>query len=595
WQAAMAVGLATAQICPLQDTSTVAVASVRPTTPAAGQELVTGTFLTPETSAAAATATTVTIPDTQFQAGTATLVTMTDYHDRSLESLLDSSSADEHDESLADPYDSLSADLDDSSSTRSGDCLPTARRPQAECSNVAGEYAAGPADLPYDNSASDMARLTLEAARTHGTAEESPAFATADRGGSVATAPTDNGAKSVPTLPAGMVEVPVESVRPTWYSGLDGDESGVDHHTSSSDDIGSYTEYEQDIIGLMYYGIPLPGMRVRPNPSANIERDIDDIEGLVRTAAANVAEDPDWGLAAPTTASGTNPGMLQGCDIHSAIESQPPEQHYTCMISASNSIGRGRGHITEKVTGLPGKPVAGTVSAEHSSTDPNNQQDLAGDPPTDHSNFVAPFYGEADAGAAWRGGTTRHDFGTRPDDDLEQQLSMPRLTRYNEVALQRELDQQRREFDLKLEVERLRHERDMTEELARQNMARARMEFEAERLRVARERMETLQLSAVGGAASTDGSAAPPTPTKFGPLDLSTGDIMAAPPRMSKVDRRSAGMPPAGAEEINPHQSQPRKMTGVSSTKQQEPDNCFADSRSGMPDQPQTLPRLKDS
>ena len=57
-------------------------------------------------------------------------------------------------------------------------------------------------------------------------------------------------------MPAGMVEVPAESFKPTWYSGLDGDESGVDHHTSNSDDIGKYTDYEQDIIGFMYHDTP---------------------------------------------------------------------------------------------------------------------------------------------------------------------------------------------------------------------------------------------------------------------------------------------------------------------------------------------------
>jgi len=129
-------------------------------------------------------------------------------------------------------------------------------------------------------------------------------------------------------------------------------------------------------------------------------------------------------------------------------------------------------------------------------------------------------------------------------------MSMPRLSKYDEAAMQRELESKRREYELMMEVERLRYERSMAEEGARQSIARARLEFESERLRTAQDRLE--QLSVVGGVASSDGSAALTTPTKFGPLDSSTVDMVDKPAVMPRrVDRRSAGLPPAGAEKAD--------------------------------------------
>src|SRR6185436_1250967 len=130
--------------------------------------------------------------------------------------------------------------------------------------------------------------------------------------------------------------------------------------------------------------------------------------------------------------------------------------------------------------------------------------------PTVHSNFVVPIHGN-DAEASGHAGTARHDFGAHlDDDDDEWRMSMPRLSRYDEAAMQRELEAKRREHELMMEVERLRHERSMAEEGARQSVARAKLEFESERLRMKQDRLE--QLSTVGGIASSDGSAAPATP-----------------------------------------------------------------------------------
>src|SRR6185436_5568752 len=152
---------------------------------------------------------------------------------------------------------------------------------------------------------------------------------------------------------------------------------------------------------------------------------------------------------------------------------------------------------------------------------------------------------------------------------------MPKLSKYDEAVMQRELGQKRREYDLMSEVERLRYERSLVEETARQDAARAKLEFDAERLRTARNRMEMLQLSAVGGVASSESSAAPPTPTKFGPLDSSAGDAAdKPPPALKQLDRRSAGMPPAGAEGMEEHHSQPRNTTDVYSTVQVERTFC---------------------
>ena len=55
---------------------------------------------------------------------------------------------------------------------------------------------------------------------------------------------------------------------------------------------------------------------------------------------------------------------------------------------------------------------------------------------------------------------------------------MPKLSKYDEAVMQRELGQKRREYDLMLEVERLRYERSLVEETARQDAALARLEFD---------------------------------------------------------------------------------------------------------------------
>src|SRR6185436_14067160 len=284
---------------------------------------------------------------------------------------------------------------------------------------------------------------------------------------------------------------------------------------SSSDDPGKYTDYDEDMFNFMYYGIPLPGMQRTPRAeqSNNRERDIDDVEELVRTAAADDVTNPDWGLTAPPTVSGTNPGMSQECDVHSAIinintiniansddNAHLPERHYktTNMISVSKTIGRGRGYVDNDAAGLPGNPTASTAGLKPSSTrDSNNQQTSVEMSLTDHSNFVAPIRGEEITGAAWRASTTRHTFGTRLNDD-EQLLSMPKLSREDTAALQRELEHKQRECDLMLEVERLRYERSLGEETARQDAVRAKLESDVERLKAARDRMELLQMSAAG-------------------------------------------------------------------------------------------------
>src|SRR6185436_15620819 len=126
------------------------------------------------------------------------------------------------------------------------------------------------------------------------------------------------------------------------------------------------------------------------------------------------------------------------------------------MISAEQSVctGRGRG-----ATGYSGNPVVGTAGARHGSADgPTDRQDAIPDPPTDHSNFVAPFYGGAGAGA-WCGSTTRYDSGAQPDCE-GLGLSMPRLTDYKlQPATHTELRQQQQEYELRLEIERLCFER----------------------------------------------------------------------------------------------------------------------------------------
>ena len=90
--------------------------------------------------------------------------------------------------------------------------------------------------------------------------------------------------------------------------------------------------------------------------------------------------------------------MLQGCISYLTINTQPPEQHYNIrMISAEQSVSRGRGH---GATGHSGNPMVGTAGAMHGSADgPTDRQDAIPDPLTDHSNFVAPSYGGVGAGA----------------------------------------------------------------------------------------------------------------------------------------------------------------------------------------------------
>ena len=341
----------------------------------------------------------------------------------------------------------------------------------------------------------------------------------------------------------------------TWYSGLDGDESGGSHHTHSSDDIGMYTDYEEDMYAYMRYGVPLPGMPIIPQTEQR--RTSEETEEEVWPVSGD-AEDPGWGLTAPHTVSGTNPGTSQGCDSYSAIIMHLPERRYTInMISTSKSVGRGRRRDTEDTVKLPGKLTVSTAGMMPGSMEgPTDQQeDIRQLPPTDHSNkYVKPFCGNDNIEASWRASTTRHDLDARLED--EQQFSMPRLSHVDEVAQQRCLEAKRREYDLMLEVERLRYERSMAEEIARQDVMRVRIELESERLRAAQDRLGAMQLSAVGDVASTGSSAQPSTPIHFGPLDSSAeGAVQNLPLVAKRLDRRSAGVPPAGAEAAIPFQS----------------------------------------
>src|SRR6185436_14755335 len=101
--------------------------------------------------------------------------------------------------------------------------------------------------------------------------------------------------------------------------------------------------------------------------------------------------------------------------------------------------------------------------------DLNNQQDPVEGPPKVYSNFVVPIC-ENDAEASGRAGMARRDFSAHLDDD-ERRMNMPRLSKYDEATFQRELDSKRREYDLMLEVERLRYEQSMAEKGARQEIA----------------------------------------------------------------------------------------------------------------------------
>src|SRR6185436_18531783 len=215
---------------------------------------------------------------------------------------------------------------------------------------------------------------------------------------------------------------------------------------------------------------------------------IDKVVEVARTSMSDDVDDPGWGPADPLpSAGGTNPGMLQGCSSYSAINAQPPEQHFNIrMISANQSISKGRGR---GAAGFSGDPVVGTASDRHSSADgPTDRQDAIPDPPTDHSNFVAPSHGGAGAGALCDG-TTHDDSGAQPDCE-GLGLSMPRLTDYkSQPAMRTELRQQQREYKLRLEIERLRYECNHANEAARQQLVRARLDWEAEQLRAECEQM----------------------------------------------------------------------------------------------------------
>src|SRR6185436_10906132 len=66
------------------------------------------------------------------------------------------------------------------------------------------------------------------------------------------------------------------------------------------------------------------------------EYDVDEVVEIARSLMSDDHDGPGWGLADPLpSAGGTNPGMLQGCSSYSAINAQPPEQHFNIrMISA---------------------------------------------------------------------------------------------------------------------------------------------------------------------------------------------------------------------------------------------------------------------
>ena len=124
----------------------------------------------------------------------------------------------------------------------------------------------------------------------------------------VATATTSGDEDHVPAMPAHVAEVPVEVLTPTSECELD---SNTSSRTSlGSDDPGKYTDYDEDMFNYMYYGVPLPGMKVTPQAEQSISSERD-IEELALSLAADDTADPDWGLTAPPTVSGTNPGMLQ--------------------------------------------------------------------------------------------------------------------------------------------------------------------------------------------------------------------------------------------------------------------------------------------
>ena len=309
-------------------------------------------------------------------------------------------------------------------------------------------------------------------------------------------------------------------------------------------------------------GSDAPG-RLGSQSIVTSEYDIDEINELAEAAVSDDTDDLGWGLTAPPTVSGTNPGMLQGCSNYSAIYAQPPEQHYNiCMISAARSVGRGRGHgapppqAATDAVGITGAPAAGTDSVKQGSADgPTDRQGTDMVPPTDRSNFVAPRYGGARAGV-WQESTTYHSSGALPDDERFD-MSMPRLTDYDrEPAMRRELEQRRQEYELRLEIERLRYERSLAEEAAQHEVARLRLEMESERARVA-QRVDYMQLSAVAGATSSDGSVVPLTPVKLRPLDSTVHDLPVVSQLLPRrLDRRSAGAPPAGAEDVRVHQSQ---------------------------------------
>ena len=129
------------------------------------------------------------------------------------------------------------------------------------------------------------------------------------------------------------------------------------------------------------------------------------------------------------------------------------------MISVSDTAKRGMGrrflnrNTAEDTAGPPGNPAVGTVCARPSSADgPNHQQGATQVPPTDHSNFVDMFCGNENAEASWHDSTTRQGLSTRHDNDTIV-MSMPHLSRYDEVVMRCELDQKKAENDLCLEVE----------------------------------------------------------------------------------------------------------------------------------------------
>src|SRR6185436_19990379 len=83
-----------------------------------------------------------------------------------------------------------------------------------------------------------------------------------------------------------------------------------------------------------------------------------------------------------------------------------------------------------------------------------------------------------------------------------------------------------------------------------------RLEWEVEQLRAECEQMALKQRGTLGDVVSSDSSVTPRTPVKLGPLDSTASEPLVTMPYAKRLDRRSAGIPPAGAENVEGTYSQ---------------------------------------